>query len=116
MPIHETFTRAASLGLAMELLTLEVEHAGAIGVASRQSKSRATRLARAISSLGVQRFSEWWIPHRLAVNLQLRLWVESVLFSMNKPWSDLVSGFKPLRQPLGQWQTSQLKNKSKRQF
>lgn len=111
MPLHADITRAAQLGVSMELLTLEVESGNAVRIATAQSKSRATRLARAISGRGIAVFGRYWVAHRLAVSLQLRLWVESVLFSMGKPWSDLVSGFKPLRVPLGQWKRSQLKNK-----
>lgn len=55
-----------------------------------------------IVDLGYQRFSRFWIPMRLTVGLQLRLFVETVLFSMGKPWSELVSGFKPLRWPMDQ--------------
>lgn len=55
----------------------------------------------ALDDLGYDRFRQFWVPGRLIVSLQLRLFVESVLFSMGKPWSDLVSGFKPLRWELG---------------
>ena len=47
--------------------------------------------------LGYRRFKRLWIPWRLFVSLQVRLFVETVLFSMDQPWSELVSGFKPLR-------------------
>ncbi len=103
MPIHRDLFAAATLGLEKELITLRVESARAVLTESRTAKERATRFARAAARLGYRRFANWWVPERLAVGLQLRLWVESVLFSMNKPWSDLVSGFKPLRTPLGSW-------------
>ena len=103
MVLHRDLFGAATLGLEKELITLRVESVRAIVVDSRTSKERATRFARATARLGFKRFEAWWVPERLSVGLQLRLWVESVLFSMNKPWSDLVSGFKPLRTPLGSW-------------
>lgn len=101
MPIHETFLREASLGLQKELITLQVESRGKVRADTRQSKARATRFARAVYSLGFNRFRNWWVPARLGVSLQIRLWVESVIFSMGTPWSELVSGFAPLRTPLG---------------
>ena len=51
----------------------------------------------AVRRLGIENFERFWIPGRLLVSLQIRLFVETVLFSMGKPWSELVSGFKPLR-------------------
>ncbi len=103
MVLHEALIGEATRGLAMELLTLSVESGSAMRVFATQSKARATRLARAAAARGYPLFSRWWVAARLGVSLQTRLWVESVLFSMNKPWSDLVSGFRPLRVPLGRW-------------
>ena len=56
-----------------------------------------TDMSLAIRRIGHSRFEMFWIPYRLLIGLQMRLWIETILFSMGKPWSDLVSGFKPLR-------------------
>ena len=57
-------------------------------------------LSAGMKRIGYERFARFWIPYRLLVSLQLRLFVETVAFSMGKPWSNLVSGFKPLRMRL----------------
>ena len=101
--IHESLFGAATLGAEKELITLAVESRRKVIVDSRTAKERNTRFAAAAAGIGYEMFSHWWVTERLAVGLQLRLWVESVLFSMNKPWSTLVSGFRPLRVPLGSW-------------
>lgn len=49
-----------------------------------------------VHALGFEAFSDFWVPYRLVVGLQIRLFVETVLFTMGSPWSDLVSGFKPV--------------------
>ena len=98
MPIHEGFVKSLGLrGLEKELFTRKVEKPRQMAVFHKQAMARATRLARAVRRVGYGRFREFWILERLEVALQLRLWVETVLFSMDKPFSDLVSGFKPLR-------------------
>ena len=100
MPIHETFTRAASKGLEIELFTLEVESSKAVTLATRVARERADRLAKAMHRLGVVRFTNWWTAKRLVVSLQLRLYVEAVAFSIGGSFAEVVTGFKPLRVPL----------------
>ncbi len=98
MPIHEGFLKSLGLrGVEKELFTHKVERPGQLRVFHDQAMVRARRLASAVRNLGYSRFRAFWILERLEVSLQLRLWVETVLFSMDKPYSDLVSGFKPLR-------------------
>ena len=97
MPVHEAFLGLASLGLDLELLTLEMESDRAMRVFTDQAASRGGRISRAARNAGIKKFSRYWIGRRLSVSLQVRLFVEAVLFSMDKPWSDLVSGFRPLR-------------------
>ena len=103
MPIHERILGDVFKGAALELMSLQLEDARYVRVATATAKARMTRMAKAIKALGEKRFRAFWIPQRLAVDLQMRLYVETVLFSMGKPWSELVSGFKPLRAPLGEW-------------
>ncbi len=103
MPLHERLIGSALFGLDIELLTLEIENWRAVSVFAKNSKARATRIAKAASRRGIRKFREYWVPRRLSVSLPVRLYVEAVLFSMGSPWSDLVSGFKPLRVPLGPW-------------
>ena len=100
MPIHETVTRASSRGIEIELFTLEAESASAVALATKVSRGRADRLAKAIHTVGLPKFTAWWTTRRLAVSLQLRLYVESILFSIGGGYAELVSGFKPLRVPL----------------
>ena len=102
MVIHESLLKAASFGLELELFTRSMSRRN-VRVESAQSKIRATDIARKASQLGITKFRAWWVPKRLTVTLPLRLYVEAVLFSMGVPWSELVSGFKPLRVPLGSW-------------
>ena len=98
MVFHEGFLKALGLkALEKELFTTKVEKPDQLEVFHKQAMVRATRLARAVRFIGYHRFREFWILERLEVSLQLRLWVETVLFSMDKPFSNLVSGFKPLR-------------------
>ena len=94
------FIGEAFRGLDLDLFTRLIEKPDNVQVFSDQNRRRARALANALRNLGVRRFRAYWILGRLQVDLQMRLWVETVLFSMGKPWSDLVSGFKPLRTPL----------------
>lgn len=83
------------IGVAALVTVLESRDAWAAGV--NQVTRMGVALRRAIMGRGIEGFSRLWIPARLLVSLQLRLFVETVLFSMGKPWSELVSGFKPLK-------------------
>ena len=103
MPIHKTFTRAAEFGLEMELLQREMDSRRARAVFSDTARGRATTVARAAFKAGFKSFGSYWVARRLTVSLQVRLFVEAVMFSMGKPWSELVSGFKPLRMDLDNW-------------
>ncbi len=100
MPIHELLAKALQPA-QLELWVRLIERPKDVGVFTRQNKSRATRIASALHRLGYGKFRSYWIIARLQVDLQMRLYVETILFSMGTPWSDLVSGFKPLRTPLG---------------
>ncbi len=103
MPIHEGILAEAAFALSLDLLTREIDSPGRIRTFNDQASRRARKLADAMSQRGFAKVSRFWKTRRLTVNLQLRLYVEAVLFSMGKPWSDLVSGFKPLRVNLGGW-------------
>ncbi len=103
MPIHEQIVAEAKFALDLDVLTRELEHTGRLITFNQQARKRARKLADAMSKSGHRRVAEFWKTRRLTVSLQLRLYVEAVLFSMGKPWSDLVSGFKPLRVNLGGW-------------
>lgn len=87
----------------LELFTLLMERPNQVAVFTKTNKERATRIAHALYRLGYREFRNYWIIQRLQVGLQMRLYVETILFSMGTPWSVLVSGFKPLRTPLGKW-------------
>lgn len=104
MPVHERILAEAALAIDLELLTREIESWRRIRVFNDAASQRARRLADSISKRGWPKFAQYWKVRRLSVTLQLRLYVEAVLFSMGKPWSDLVSGFKPLRVNLGGWE------------
>lgn len=103
MPIHEGILAEAAFALSLDLLTREIDSPGRIRTFNDQARQRARSLAESMSRRGYTKVAEFWKTRRLTVNLQLRLYVEAVLFSMGKPWSDLVSGFKPLRVNLGGW-------------
>ena len=81
----------------LDVLTREIESPGRIRTFNNQASRRARKLADAMSKRGYTKVARFWKTRRLTVNLQLRLYVEAVLFSMGKPWNGLVSGFKPLR-------------------
>lgn len=81
--------------LAIFVTALENDTAYTAMVNYTSSLGRGVR--NAARAIGYDRFERLWIPWRLMVSLQVRLFVETVLFSMGKPWSELVSGFKPLR-------------------
>lgn len=83
------------VGLAALVAVLENRTAYVASVNYTATLARGVR--DAAKRLGYERFSRLWIPWRLLISLQVRLFVETVMFSMGKPWSDLVSGFKPLR-------------------
>ena len=100
MPIHETISRAAARALEIELFTLESEDKNAVRIATQQARVRADRLASAMWRLGIKRFTAWWTTRRLAVGLQLRLYVEAIAFSIGGEFAEVVTGFKPLRVPL----------------
>ena len=106
MPIHETLLKEATFALDLDLLTKEMRSARRLRTYNAAARARARSLAEAMSRSGYPKISEFWKTRRLTVNLQLRLYVEAVLFSMGQPWSDLVSGFKPLRVNLGGWNPS----------
>ncbi len=83
------------VGLAVLVTALESREAYVASVNYTAQLGRGVR--DACLKLGIRRFKRLWIPWRLMVSLQVRLFVETVLFSMDEPWSELVSGFKPLR-------------------
>ena len=83
------------VGLAGLVTVLESREAYNFAVNGLSRLGRGVR--DAALKIGYRRFERLWVPYRLMVGLQVRLFVETVLFSMDKPWSDLVSGFKPLR-------------------
>ncbi len=46
---------------------------------------------------GFDRIAAWWHYGRTQISLQMRLYAEQVFSDMGKPWSDLISGFGPIR-------------------
>ena len=86
------------IGLAALVVVLESCEAYVASVNYTATLARGIR--DAAEKVGYRRFARLWIPWRLLVSLQVRLFVETVMFSMGKPWSELVSGFKPLRMNL----------------
>ena len=87
-------------GIAVLVSVLESREATAFAINYTARIGRGVR--DAVRAVGYERFARLWIPWRLMVSLQVRLFVETVLFSMGKPWSELVSGFKPLRMKFGE--------------
>lgn len=106
MPVHERLLADVFKAVDYEFLLLEIESWRGVKVYNQTARARARRMADAISKRGYPKFSEYWKTKRLGVSLQMRLYTEAILFSMGKPWSDLVSGFKPLRVNLGGWKPS----------
>ena len=100
MPLHAAVEALAGRGLEIELFTLAVESPKTIRLETLVARGRADRLAKAMHRLGVKKFTNWWTSKRLLVGLQLRLYVESVAFSIGGEYAEVVTGFKPLRVPL----------------
>ena len=48
---------------------------------------------------GFNRFALDWAIYRLGISLQMRLMVEQVLWNKGRPWSTLVTGFRPASTP-----------------
>ena len=82
---------------ALAILVSALSSREAYNAAVNYTSSLGRGVRDVCRSIGYERFERFWIPWRLMVSLQVRLFVETVLFSMGKPWSELVSGFKPLR-------------------
>lgn len=98
MVLHEKVFQSAEVDFKFEIERLILLMRSRYSVDSRYRvlHNHAFKIRSAALMLNYQRFKRFWILYRLSVNLQVRLFVEAVMFSMGKPWSDLVSGFKPL--------------------
>jgi len=57
------------------------------------------RVVHQVVTIPHEVFAPMWIVARTLISLQARLYVEQVLFSLGKPWSDLIAGFKPAEGP-----------------
>lgn len=64
--------------------------------ATKVMRQRARLLMKAARSQGFTTVKGNWRWLRLNVSLQFRLFAEQVFWVMGKPWSSLITGFKPI--------------------